>query len=186
MLWKIPNGGWKYYRLLYTIFYSTFCYISNNEYVEYIYLLSLYLAGTLRYYYSTEVLILFFNQYIILLLIAFLFELLVGALAYIYEQNVLEDLNMTLSNTFMHKYAVSESHTEVIDRLQQNNYCCGAVRFEEYKQSVWLKSNRMDLIRPREGRIVPDSCCVSMTTGCGTSDHPSNIPYTGCKKLVIN
>ena len=28
---------------------------------------------------------------------------------------------------------------------------------------------------------VPDSCCKSESPGCGVRDHPSNIPYTGCK-----
>lgn len=56
--------------------------------------------------------------------------------------------------------------------------CCGAVRFEDWRYSVWLRSRRKDLIRPTEGRRVPDSCCISMTPKCGLSDGPSNIPYT--------
>jgi hypothetical protein len=28
---------------------------------------------------------------------------------------------------------------------------------------------------------VPDSCCKTESPGCGTRDHPSNIPYTGCR-----
>lgn len=27
---------------------------------------------------------------------------------------------------------------------------------------------------------MPDSCCISYREHCGKSDHPSNIPYTGC------
>lgn len=85
---------------------------------------------------------------------------------------------MTLSETFTQNYAVSERHTKAIDLMQQNYMCCGAVRFEEYRTSVWLKSKGLDLIRPIENRTVPDSCCVTMSNGCGVSDHPSNIPYT--------
>lgn len=122
---------------------------------------------------------LFFSfQYIVLLILVFLLELSAGTLAYIYEQNVTEELNMTLSDTFGRNYAVSERHTKAIDLMQQNYGCCGAVRFEEYRQSMWLKSIRKDLIKPVEGRVVPDSCCVTLTNGCGISDHPSNIPYT--------
>lgn len=117
-------------------------------------------------------------QYIVLLILVFLLELSAGTLAYIYERNVEEELNMTLSDTFTQNYAVSERHTKAIDLMQQNFMCCGAIRFEEYRQSVWLKSKRKDLIRPIEDRVVPDSCCVSTTFGCGISDHPSNIPYT--------
>ena len=27
---------------------------------------------------------------------------------------------------------------------------------------------------------VPDSCCKTVSSGCGIRDHPSNIPYVGC------
>lgn len=117
-------------------------------------------------------------QYIVLLILVFLLELSAGTLAYIYERNIEEELNMTLSDTFTQNYAVSERHTKAIDLMQQNFVCCGAIRFEEYRQSVWLRSKRKDLIRPIDDRVVPDSCCFSLSLGCGNSDHPSNIPYT--------
>lgn len=117
-------------------------------------------------------------QYIVLLILVFLLELSAGTLAYIYERNVEEELNMTLNDTFIQNYAVSERHSKAIDLMQQNFVCCGAIRFEEYRQSVWLKSKRKDLIRSIEDRVVPDSCCISMAVGCGRSEHPSNIPYT--------
>lgn len=113
-----------------------------------------------------------------LLILVFLLELSAGTLAYIYERNVPDELNQTLSDTFTQNYAVSERHTNAIDLMQQNYMCCGAIRFEEYRSSVWLRSRRKDLIRPKEGRLVPDSCCVTLSDGCGQSDHPSNIPYT--------
>lgn len=117
-------------------------------------------------------------QYIVLLILVFLLELSAGTLAYIYERSVPDELNMTLSDTFAQNYAVSERHTKAIDLMQQNFMCCGASRFEEYRESVWLKSRRTDLIRARDGRVVPDSCCITMIDGCGVSQHPSNIPYT--------
>lgn len=117
-------------------------------------------------------------QYITLLLMVFLIELAVGTLSYIYERNVPEEMNRTLSDTFMRNYGISERHTNAIDQMQQNFKCCGAVRFEEYRESVWLKSRRKDLIRASGNRLVPDSCCFSMLDNCGESDHPSNIPYT--------
>lgn len=85
---------------------------------------------------------------------------------------------MTLSDAFSRNYAVSERHTRAIDLMQQNFACCGAVRFEEYRTSVWMRSRRTDLIRTRANRTVPDSCCFTMIDGCGISDHPSNIAYT--------
>jgi CD151 antigen len=120
----------------------------------------------------------FHSQYIVLLILVFLFELSAGVFAYIYERNVPEELNMTLSDTFAQNYAISERHTNAIDLMQQEYGCCGANRFEEYRQSVWLKSRGKPLIRPIGKRVVPDSCCTTMIGGCGASDHPSNIPYT--------
>lgn len=117
-------------------------------------------------------------QYIILLILVFLLEMSAGFVAYIYEQNIDDELNMTLSDTITKNYAVNERVTKAVDLMQQNFHCCGAIRFEEYRESVWLRSKRDDLIVERDGRLVPDSCCVSMTPKCGISDHPSNIPYT--------
>lgn len=117
-------------------------------------------------------------QYTMVLLIVFLLEISSGCLAYIYERNVADELNMTLSDTFLQNYAVNKQHSDAIDLMQQKYTCCGSLRFEEYKESVWLKSKRSHLHRPIEGRLVPDSCCFTMTLHCGLSNHPSNIPYT--------
>ncbi|XP_070490862.1 CD151 antigen-like [Chironomus tepperi] len=118
--------------------------------------------------------------YIILLILVFLFELSAGTVAYIYERNVSDELNMTLSDTVKNNYAIDERVTKAVDLMQQNFKCCGAVRFEEYNESLWIKSTRDDLLVDRDGRVVPDSCCVTVTQLCGRSLHPSNIPYTGC------
>lgn len=59
--------------------------------------------------------------------------------------------------------------------------CCGAERFEDWKYSIWSKTNDTHhKIRSNVDRVVPDSCCISYSEMCGRSDHPSNIPYTGC------
>ncbi|XP_062563012.1 CD151 antigen-like [Armigeres subalbatus] len=118
--------------------------------------------------------------YTFILLFVFLLEAIVGGLAYLYETQIELELQHSLNSTFMEQYGVSVRQTEAIDRMQQEFGCCGAVRFEDWRYSVWLRSRRKDLIRPTEGRRVPDSCCISMTPKCGLSDGPSNIPYTGC------
>lgn len=118
--------------------------------------------------------------YTFILLFVFLLEAIVGGLAYLYETQIELELQTSLNSTFMEQYGVSERQTEAIDRMQQEFSCCGAVRFEDWRHSVWLRSRRKDLIRPTEGRLVPDSCCISVTPRCGRSDRPSNIPYTGC------
>jgi len=118
--------------------------------------------------------------YIYLLLIVFLLEATVGGLAYIYENQITDELQQTLNTTFLEYYGIDEEKTIAIDRMQQDYTCCGAFRFEDWKYSHWLKSERRDLLRLTENRLVPDSCCITMTEKCGVRDHPSNIPYTGC------
>uniref|UniRef100_U5ET06 Tetraspanin n=1 Tax=Corethrella appendiculata TaxID=1370023 RepID=U5ET06_9DIPT len=118
--------------------------------------------------------------YTFILLVVFLLEATVGSLAYFYETQIENELSLTLNKTFMENYAVDEEKTKAIDLMQQEYMCCGAIRFEDWKQSVWLRSRRKDLLRPTEGRLVPDSCCLTLTPKCGIRDHPSNIPYNGC------
>lgn len=136
-------------------------------------------------------------QYIYLLLIVFLLEATVGGLAYVYENQITDELQQTLNTTFLQYYGVDEEKTNAIDLMQQdvkclnselipNNTicitfqytCCGALRFEDWRYSHWLKSERTDLLRLAENRLVPDSCCITMSEKCGVRDHPSNIPYT--------
>ncbi|XP_052888305.1 CD151 antigen-like [Anopheles moucheti] len=118
--------------------------------------------------------------YTFVLLVVFLLEFIVGGLAYLYETQIETELQYTLNATFMEHYGVSEQQTKAIDSLQQEFSCCGAIRFEDWRHSVWLRSRRKDLIKPTEGRLVPDSCCITVLAKCGLRDGPSNIHYTGC------
>uniref|UniRef100_A0ABK8G356 Tetraspanin n=1 Tax=Anopheles gambiae TaxID=7165 RepID=A0ABK8G356_ANOGA len=118
--------------------------------------------------------------YTFVLLIVFLLEIIVGSLAYLYETQIETELQHTLNATFMEHYGVSEQQTKAIDSMQQEFSCCGAVRFEDWRHSVWLRSRRKNLIKPTEGRLVPDSCCITVVSNCGLRDGPSNIHYTGC------
>lgn len=73
--------------------------------------------------------------------------------------------------------------------LQNFQYrCCGAVSFDEWQNSIWLsmKSDSNILVRSNVNRTVPDSCCITYREYCGKSDHPSNIPYTGCVYKFID
>ncbi|XP_055854003.1 CD151 antigen-like [Episyrphus balteatus] len=133
--------------------------------------------GCFGIFYEQKVIILF---YTFLLVLVFLLELIIGGLAYFYETQLEDELKRTLNKTFASSYGIDESRTVAIDRMQQEYKCCGAIRFEDWRSSEWLSSNRTDIIRPTNGRVVPDSCCVTLMDNCGLRDHPSNIPYTGC------
>lgn len=113
-----------------------------------------------------------------IMILVFLLETTVGSISYIYDTQVGNELNRTLNETFLNNYGVHKARTIAIDNLQQDLKCCGAIRFEDWKKGVWLRSRRKDLLMPKLDRVVPDSCCFSMTELCGRRDHPSNIPYS--------
>ncbi|XP_065126051.1 CD151 antigen, like [Paramisgurnus dabryanus] len=109
--------------------------------------------------------------YFVLLLCIFLLEILAGVLAYIYYQQLNEELKVNLRETMVQKYNQPEQDhvTKAVDKLQQEFKCCGSNSSSDWKESAWIHSSLSS------GRFVPDSCCKSPTELCGKRDHPSNI-----------
>ncbi|XP_073321262.1 CD151 antigen-like [Pagrus major] len=109
--------------------------------------------------------------YFVLLLCIFLLEILAGVLAYIYYQQLNEELKQNLRETMTQKYQQNthEQITRAVDKLQQEFKCCGSNISSDWAESVWIRS------RDANGRMVPDSCCKTPTELCGRRDHPSNI-----------
>uniref|UniRef100_A0A4W4HJH0 Tetraspanin n=1 Tax=Electrophorus electricus TaxID=8005 RepID=A0A4W4HJH0_ELEEL len=99
-----------------------------------------------------------------------------GCCAVIREQRSLlsmlsEELKQHLRKTMTENYAQpgKEGITRAVDRLQQDFKCCGSNNSFDWQHSVYIMSPEA------EKRVVPDSCCKSMTLQCGWRDHPSNI-----------
>lgn len=116
--------------------------------------------------------------YIFLLLFIFLVEAMVGILAYVYEEQVHNELELNLNTTCLTNYKIDPVKTEAIDFLQEKFHCCGVVSFEDWKYSTWRKQNLSGL------NLVPDSCCKTVTPKCGEIIHPSNINYNSCIKKM--
>lgn len=114
--------------------------------------------------------------YVFVVMLVFVLEAGVGALARLYEEQVGPELKMNLNRTFLENYSVRSRETAAIDQMQTEFKCCGALRFEDWLVSEWHKDDEV----LREGWLVPDSCCKTQTFLCGRRDHPSNIHYTGC------
>ncbi|KAK1790409.1 hypothetical protein P4O66_014307, partial [Electrophorus voltai] len=110
-------------------------------------------------------------QYFSCLLVIFLIELVAGVLAYVYYQKLSVELKQHLRKTMTENYAQpgKEGITRAVDRLQQDFKCCGSNNSFDWQHSVYIMSPEA------EKRVVPDSCCKSMTLQCGWRDHPSNI-----------
>ncbi|XP_044857036.1 tetraspanin-11 isoform X3 [Mauremys mutica] len=113
----------------------------------------------------------FFFWYFSMLLLIFLIELVAGVLAYVYYQRLSEELKQHLTQTLTENYALpGKTHiTHSIDRLQQDFKCCGSNSSADWQHSVYILSVESS------GRVVPDSCCKTITFKCGKRDHPSNI-----------
>ncbi|MED6264894.1 hypothetical protein CHARACLAT_019850, partial [Characodon lateralis] len=110
--------------------------------------------------------------YFVLLLCIFLLEILAGVLAYIYYQQLNDELKQNLKATMTSKYGQSNENehiTQAVDKLQQEFKCCGSNRSTDWEESNWIRSAHS------EGRKVPDSCCKTIIKHCGRRDHPSNI-----------
>ncbi|XP_072374891.1 CD151 antigen-like [Scyliorhinus torazame] len=109
--------------------------------------------------------------YFALLLFIFVLEILAGILAYIYYQQLSDDLKTNLRVTMIEKYRVDGDKriTKAVDKLQQEFRCCGSNNSKDWQESRWVKEKLSG------ERIVPDSCCKTVTNGCGKRDHPSNI-----------
>uniref|UniRef100_A0A4W5KAY1 CD151 molecule (Raph blood group) n=1 Tax=Hucho hucho TaxID=62062 RepID=A0A4W5KAY1_9TELE len=121
-------------------------------------------------------------QYFVLLLCIFLLEILAGVLAYIYYQQLNEELKQNLRETMVQKYRQPEQEhvTKAVDKLQHEFKCCGSNSSSDWGESVWIRTSEAD------GRLVPDSCCKTQTLGCGRRDHPSNIYKGGCITKLEN
>ncbi|XP_044857031.1 tetraspanin-11 isoform X1 [Mauremys mutica] len=111
------------------------------------------------------------SAYFSMLLLIFLIELVAGVLAYVYYQRLSEELKQHLTQTLTENYALpGKTHiTHSIDRLQQDFKCCGSNSSADWQHSVYILSVESS------GRVVPDSCCKTITFKCGKRDHPSNI-----------
>ncbi|CAM4564249.1 unnamed protein product [Leuciscus chuanchicus] len=112
------------------------------------------------------------STYFSCLLLIFIIELVAGVLAYVYYQALSEELKQHLSKTMTENYAQpgKESITQSVDRLQQDFKCCGSNNSFDWMHSAYIITSP-----ETEKRLVPDSCCKTITPQCGKRDHPSNI-----------
>jgi len=107
-------------------------------------------------------------SYTILLVLVFMFESVIGLLAYVYQEQLQPDLASNLKETFILGY----EEDSAVDRLQEQYSCCGVSSFSDWANSPWQRDHSQ--------LKVPSSCCKTISPGCGWRDHPSNIHYTGC------
>ncbi|KAL1007006.1 hypothetical protein UPYG_G00080610 [Umbra pygmaea] len=115
--------------------------------------------------------------YFVLLLCIFLLEILAGILAYIYYQQLNEELQQNLKRTMVEKYQQPghEDITKAVDKLQQEFKCCGINQSSDWDANQFIHPKEADNSVVQAKKVVPDSCCKTQTKHCGYRDHPSNI-----------
>ncbi|KAK4886886.1 hypothetical protein RN001_003157 [Aquatica leii] len=164
----IVTDKYKYVELLTTVTYPVITYflvVAGGL------ILFITILGCCAIWWNNRLCLVF---YIFLLLLVFLIEVMVGVIAYIYEEQVQHELELQLNNTFLSSYKIETDKTEAIDFLQEKFHCCGALSFEDWEYSTWRKQNLSG------SNLVPDSCCKTISTGCGIVIRPSNINYNSC------
>ncbi|KAM4748771.1 tetraspanin-11-like [Rhinophrynus dorsalis] len=111
------------------------------------------------------------SVYLSLLISVYVAELAAGVLAYLYHETISEELKHSLNQTMVQTYSDPGKKyiTYAIDQMQQDFKCCGSTSYEDWKYSEYINSAQSN------DRLVPDSCCKTMTLHCGRRDHPSNI-----------
>ncbi|KAM4796020.1 CD63 antigen [Rhinophrynus dorsalis] len=114
------------------------------------------------------------TTFAILVVLIFLVEIAAAIAGYIFKDKV-RDAFETSFKDGMSKYNETKDITDSIDTLQRDFKCCGANNSQD-----WSK------IGPFKGTtIVPDSCCVNITKGCGrTLSTPIN--EVGCVEGINN
>uniref|UniRef100_A0A8C0J160 Tetraspanin n=1 Tax=Chelonoidis abingdonii TaxID=106734 RepID=A0A8C0J160_CHEAB len=109
------------------------------------------------------------SAYFSMLLLIFLIELVAGVLAYVYYQRVSWKVVLFI---FLMIMSCPPLNVSIFFPLQFK--CCGSNSSADWQHSVYILSVESS------GRVVPDSCCKTITFKCGKRDHPSNIYKGGC------
>jgi len=97
-----------------------------------------------------------------------------GIAAYVYRNEIKNELVSGLNKTIEQEYGLNNATTTAVDLLQTRLECCGADSFEDWATTQWVSRGI------NQSNKVPDSCCKTVSRHCGVRDHPSNIYYTGC------
>jgi len=116
--------------------------------------------------------------YTILLVLIFIIESIICLLSYVYQDKLGTDLQDNLKEHFIYPYSFNQDSTIAVDNIQQKYDCCGADSYKEWLTSGWHSQY--------PGYATPDTCCKTLSPGCGIRDHPSNINYTGCRHRIFD
>ena len=110
--------------------------------------------------------------YFVLLGAIFLFEFVAGILAFVYHENIHDELSQTMRSNLNKNYNQTgqEALSKAVDEMQQDFKCCGVTSYRDWSNSTYIKQDKAGL-----DLKTPTSCCKSPSYDCSKRDHPSNI-----------
>lgn len=83
-----------------------------------------------------------------------------------YKGHSIEYLLDPLNKNETFQFIITNNNS--FSQIESHLKCCGLVDYSDYLIDT----------------PVPDSCCRSITRGCGSRKHPSNIYYEGCARKI--
>ncbi|GAB1599895.1 CD151 antigen-like [Argonauta hians] len=111
--------------------------------------------------------------YSIIIALVFFMELVAGIIALKYHKEIDNELREDLRHAVRRDFSYYKPRTDALNEMQKNFHCCGADSYKDWEKSEWLLNTITD-------NKVPDTCCKSISEGCATRVHPSNIYHKGC------
>uniref|UniRef100_F1L7K6 CD151 antigen n=1 Tax=Ascaris suum TaxID=6253 RepID=F1L7K6_ASCSU len=124
--------------------------------------------------------------YTLLLLLALIMEGVLCVFAYSYCEQIGAELSSSLITNLIRDHSVDVEISKALEALHIEGKCCGALSFEDWRNSVWWQNVNTAALSESRGfdLAVPDFCCRTLTNECGRRDHPSNIYYDGCLRYL--
>ncbi|KHN79161.1 Antigen -like protein [Toxocara canis] len=126
--------------------------------------------------------------YTLLLLFVLILESVLCVFSFSYCEQIGTELNSSLMTNLIRDHSVDIRISKALETLHKEGKCCGALTFEDWRNSVWWQNMNTAALSESRGFdvAVPDFCCRTPTNECGRRDHPSNIYYDGCLRYLTS
>ena len=114
-----------------------------------------------------------------MLLLIFCAQVAAGVLGFLFKTHVQAEVQKQGKQIIMNKYGTGQRKIDyAVDLLQEKLQCCGADKWEDYKDSQWRTGKG-------KGKVVPESCC-KVPSACTQEQRNENINKFGCTEKLVN
>lgn len=118
-------------------------------------------------------------QFVIILLLVFVTEVVVVVLGYIYRAKVEDEVDHRIQKVYNRYNGTNpDAASRAIDYVQRQLRCCGIHNYSDWENTIWFKQTK--------NNSVPLSCCKAALSNCtGSLTHPMDLYSEGCEALVV-